>query len=172
IWDKLLPAMQSQPLPANSAATQQLQQKLATLAIHPAQGSGASSLAGKVLNRKYLFPGNEQKFESLALSSSDAGKTLTLTARIDGKDLTIPCGYQEWKKGRAPVFGGKLAQFPDEPTASTFAWLADESCVIKSCAYETSYQTTFKLKFDGDQVALDSELNVAFGPTKRPQLIG
>jgi len=28
------------------------------------------------------------------------------------------------------------------------------------------------LKFDGDQLMLDSETNVAFGPTKRPQLIG
>jgi hypothetical protein len=29
-----------------------------------------------------------------------------------------------------------------------------------------------KLKFEGDQVILDSETNVAFGPTKRPQLVG
>jgi len=28
------------------------------------------------------------------------------------------------------------------------------------------------LKFDGDQLVLDSELNVNFGPTKAPQLVG
>jgi hypothetical protein len=91
---------------------------------------------------------------------------------MNGKDLTIPCGYQEWKKGRAPLFGGRLAQFPDEPMAGTFAWSADDTCVLKFCAYETPFQLTLKLKFDGDQMTLDSEANVAFGPTKRPQLIG
>jgi hypothetical protein len=28
------------------------------------------------------------------------------------------------------------------------------------------------LTFEGDQLLLDSEANVAFGPTKRPRLIG
>ena len=56
--------------------------------------------------------------------------------------------------------------------AGTFAWPADDTCVIKLCAYETPFQTTFTLKFEGDQVTLNSEANVAFGPTKRPQLVG
>src|SRR5437867_3824665 len=106
IWDKLLPMMQPQPLPANTAASQQLKDKLAHLEVRTAQGSTTSPLASKVLNRKFVFPANDQKIESLALSSSDTGKTLTLTARMDGKEMTIPCGYQEWKKGRGPLFGG------------------------------------------------------------------
>lgn len=172
IWDKLLPALQSQPLPANDAATQQLKDKLAHLELRPAQGAATSSLAGKVLHRRFVFPINDQKFENLALASPDAGKTLVLTARMDGKEMTIPCGYREWKKGRAPLFGGRLAHFPDEPMAGTFAWSSDDACIIKFCAYETPYHTTLKLKFDSDQVTLDSEANVSFGPTKRPQLIG
>jgi hypothetical protein len=102
----------------------------------------------------------------------DAGKALTLTARLDGKAITIPCGFHEWQKGRAPLMGGRLAQFPDEPTAGTFAWSTDDTCMIKLCAYETPFHTTLTLKFNGDQIALDSETNVAFGPTKRPRLIG
>lgn len=172
IWDKLLPAFQPQALPLDAAASAQLTDTLARLEVRPAQGAATSPLAGKVLNRKFVFPANDQKIESLALASSDSGKTLTLTARMDGKDMTVPCGYHEWKKGRAPLLGGPLAQFPDEPTAGTFAWSADDACVIKLCAYETPYQTTLTLKFDGDQVTLDAETNVAFGPTKRPQLIG
>jgi hypothetical protein len=172
IWDKLLPAFQPEALPPNATASQQLKDRLAHLKLRPAQGSATSSLAGQVLNRKFIFPTNEQKIESLALSSSDSGQALTFTSRMDGKERTVPCGYQEWKEGHAPIFGGKLAQFPDEPTAGTFAWSADDTCVIKFCAYETPYHTTLKLKFDGAQVTLDSEMNVAFGPTKRPQLIG
>ncbi len=172
IWAKLLPAMQPQALPANSAAGQQLTDKLARLELRTAQGSATSPLAGKILNRKYVFSANDQKIESLMLASPDSGKTLTLTTRMDGKDITVPCGHQEWKKGRAPLLGGRLAQFPDEPTAGTFAWSTDDACVIKLCAYETPYHTTLTLKFDGNQVTLDSETNVAFGPTKQPQLVG
>jgi hypothetical protein len=164
--------MEPKRLRANTAAAQQLKDKLARLELRPAQGSAASPLSAKVLNRKYVFPANDQKIESLGLTSTDAGRTLTLTARTDGKDMTIPCGYQQWKKGHAPLFGGRLAQFPDEPTAGTFAWSADDTCLIKSCAYETPYHTALTLKFDGDQLALDSETNVSFGPAKRPQLIG
>jgi len=172
IWDKLLPALQPPELPANTAGSRQLKDKLARLEVRAAQGAATSPLAGRILNRKFVFPANDQKLESLALSSSDSGKTLTLATRMDGKEVTIPCGFHEWKKGRAPLMGGRLAQFPDEPTAGTFAWSTDEACMIKLCAYETPYHTTLTLKFDGDQITLDSETNVAFGPTKRPQLIG
>lgn len=172
IWDKLLPALQSQKLKADTAARKRLTEKLSHLEVRPAQGSATSSLAGKILNRKFVFPDNDQKIENLTLSSSDSGGTLTVTARMNGKEVTIPCGHREWKKSRAPLLGGRLAQFPDEPTAGTFAWQADDTCVIKLCAYETPFQTTFTLKFEGDQMTLNSEANVAFGPTKQPQLTG
>ena len=172
IWDKLLPALQSQALPADAASAQQLKDKLTHLEVRPAQGSATPSMASKVLNRKFVFPTNDQKLEGLTLASSDSGKSLTLTARLDGKEITIPCGFHEWKKGRAPLMGGRLARFPDEPTAGSFAWSADDTCVIKLCAYETPFHTTLTLKFNGDQLTLDSETNVAFGPNKRPQLIG
>jgi hypothetical protein len=172
IWDKLLPAMEAQALPANPAAGQQVKDKLAHLELRTAQGSATSARANQALNRKFVFPANEQKIESLTLAASDSGQALSFRTRVNGKEVTIPCGYHEWRKGRAPFSGGRLAQFPDEPTAGTFAWSADDTCVIKYCAYETPYFTTLQLKFEGDQVTLDSETNVAFGPTKRAQLIG
>jgi len=172
IWDKLLPAMQPKALPVNAAAQGQLQEKLAHLEIRTAQGSATPPVEAKCLNRKYVFPENEQKLEALSLSVSADGKTLTLTGRMAGKQVTVPCGYQEWKKGRAPLVGNRLAQFPDEPTAGSFAWSGSDACVIKLCAYETPFQTTFTLKFQGDQVTVDSEMNVGFGATKRPQVIG
>lgn len=172
IWDKLLPGLQPQALRRNAAAGQQLKDKLARLEVRPAQGSAISPRAGQLLNRKFLFPANAQKIESLSILSSDAGQTLTLQARMAGKDMAVPCGYHAWKKGRAPLLGGPLAQFPDEPTAGSFAWSADDVCVIKLCAYETPYHTTLTLKFGGHQMTLDAETNVAFGPTRRAQLIG
>jgi CubicO group peptidase (beta-lactamase class C family) len=172
IWDKLLPNLQPRALPPDPEAAKKLDDTLAHLEVSTPQGSPASPLAAKVLNRKYVFPANEQKIESLTLAVSDSGKTLTLTLRMAAQDIAIPCGYHEWKKSRAPLFAGPLAQFPDEPTAGAFAWRGDDTCAIKLCAFETPYHTTLKLKFDGDRLVLNSELNVAFGPTQQPQLIG
>ena len=172
IWDKLLPALQPAALPANADAVALLTDKLAHLEVSPAQGAATSPQADQVLNRKFVFPANDQKIESLRLTWADDSKTLTLTIRMDGKDIALPCGYHDWKKTRAPLFVGKLAQFPDEPTAGTFACPADDTCAIKLCAFETPYHLMLTLKFNDDQVTLDAEANVAFGPTKRPQLIG
>jgi hypothetical protein len=172
VWDKLLPALQSQELPVNSASSQELKGKLAHLEVRPAEGSAASPMASKVTNRKFVFSANEQKLENLALAFSDSGKTLTLTARMDSKDVAVPCGYHEWKKSRGPLFGGRLAQSPDEAMAGTFAWPRDDTCVLKLCAYETPFHIMLTMKFDGDQVTWDYETNVAFGAAKRPQLIG
>jgi len=170
MWDKLLPGIETKKLRANNAANQQLKEKLAHLEVRKPEGSPAPS-AAKAFNRKFAFSENDQKIESVTLSRSDSGKTLTLTMQREGKEVKIPCGYEEWKKSRAPLYGGRLAQFPDEPTAGAFAW-KDDTCVIKLCAYETPYLTGLTLKFDGDQMTLNSESNVGFGPTKRPQLTG
>ncbi len=170
IWDKLLPAMKSGHLPANGAADRQLKEKLAHLKVSTPQGSGISPLATK--NLKFSFPTNDQKIEALAVSSGDSGKTLTLNVQRDGKKFVTPCGHDEWKRSRAPLLAGSVARFPDEPVASAFAWPSDDTCVIKLCAYETPHHQTLTLKFNGDQMTLDSEVNVAFGPAKRPQLIG
>src|SRR5207245_5303214 len=98
IWDKLLPAMESTKLRANSVASQQLKEKLGHLEVRTAQGPATSPLGSKILNRKFTFSANDQRIETVALSSSDSGKTLTLTTRIDGRQFTVPCGYHEWKK--------------------------------------------------------------------------
>jgi CubicO group peptidase (beta-lactamase class C family) len=170
IWDKLLPAMKSGPLPANSAGDRQLKEKLAHLKVSTPQGLLSSPMATK--NLKFLFPTNDQKLEAVSLSSSDSGKTLVLNVQRDGKEFVVPCGHNEWKRSNAPFLVGRSSQFPDQPVAAAFAWPSDDTCVIKLCACETPYHQMLTLKFNADQMTLDSEVNVAFGPTKRPQLIG
>ena len=38
--------------------------------------------------------------------------------------------------------------------------------------YETPFALTLALRFSGDDLTYDSEYNVAFGPTRQPQLVG
>lgn len=92
---------------------------------------------------------------------------MNLIVRSEGIDYRVPCGTDGWEKGRL-----KLASFPERVVALNSAWTDPDTLTVKLCICETPHCLTLRLKFSGDQLQLDSEMNVAFGPTKRPQLIG
>ncbi len=167
IWDKLLPAMQAQALPADAVSQKKLETKLAGLALPTAEGRATSPLAGKILGRKFVFPANDQKLESVTLLPDASGNGVVLVSQTKGVESRIACGYGAWKEGRAP-----FAASPDEAVAASGAWLKDDTYVVKLFATETPHGITTTFRFDGDRVFQDSEANVAFGPTKGPQLVG
>lgn len=172
VWDRFLPACEAGMLPVDRAAHTRLEEKLASLEVPPAAGESASALASKVLNRRFVFPANEQKVGSVVLKSADDGETLTLLMERDGSTTAVPAGFREWKRSRISLPAGRLAQFPDEPVAATFGWTSQDTVTVKVCAYETPFHLTCSLKFADDQVTFDTEANVSFGPRKQPTLIG
>jgi len=165
VWDKLLPGIQSpNPLAADESLRQRLESTLKGLTVRPAAGSAKPSSA--ITGKRFVFPANARKLEAIALESDKDGTT-TITARVDGKDQRLVCAKDGWKKAR---FGwGKLA---DQPIAASAAWCEDDCFTAKVCFYETPYILTFKLKFSGEEVKMDSEMNVGFSATKEPQLVG
>ena len=172
IWDKLLPALQAQPLEPNPEAAKRLRERLAHLDVGPARGAATAAQAGKFLDRKYTFAANERNLQGVTLVSSNGGKTLTLVLQQGGKEIRFAAGYREWEKSNAPLSIDKMAQFAGEPFGGTFAWLDDDTCTIKLCAVDTPYHLLMTLKFSGGQVTLDTEASVAFSAAKQPQLIG
>jgi CubicO group peptidase (beta-lactamase class C family) len=164
IWDKLLPAMKPSPLPPDDAARKKLEQTLKGLSLPPQEGAGSPA---KVSGRKYVFAPNERKLESLTLESDGKDAAVTLIARFDGVERRIACGRGAWQKGRVA-----WAQLPEQPVAASGAWTANDTFTAKLCFYETPFIITIRLKFSDQELQCDSESNVAFGPTKEPQLIG
>lgn len=167
VWDRLLPALGAQALPADPETQRALERRLAGLELPPAQGQPSSPMASSVSGKRFAFPANEQKLESVGLDVGADGQGVTLATRIGGVERRVACGKGEWKKARHP-FG----PYPDQPVGVSGAWTTDDTYTVKMCAYETPFVATFKLRFSGDQVAFDQEVNVSFGPTKQPQLIG
>ena len=56
--------------------------------------------------------------------------------------------------------------------AASGAWTAEDTFSAKACLYKTPFCATWRLEFAGDIVLFDQEMNVGFGPTKQPQLVG
>ena len=172
VWDQLLPALGSEELSADAEAQQRLRKRLNKLSVKYTKGEATSAIAQQIENRRFEFPTDEQKISNVMVSPGDSDERIVLTLNWEGRELKIPAGYRHWKKGRAAYPSMSLSKLADEPVAGTFAWPADDTLVVKFCAYETPYQMTFTLKFDDDQVTLKSQSNVSFGPTEQKPLRG
>ena len=173
VWEKLLPAMKANSLPEDAAARRKLEAKLASLAVRLPSGQPTAPLAAKVSGRWYEFPENERGIQSVALDLNlESPALIVRTAR--GETRT-PIGMGFWTKSRVGFANGldKFLSVPTHPlVAASGAWTADDVYTVKIIAYETPFYTTLAFRFDGDRLLLDGGHNVAFGPTKLPQLVG
>jgi CubicO group peptidase (beta-lactamase class C family) len=167
VWKKLLPAMRRDPLPDAADANAELQRKLATLVVPVQDGAASSSLAKTVSGNQYVFEANDRKIEMMGIACSEDGGETTLVVRSDGTEQRAVCGRERWVKGRLAI-----GRFPEQAVAICGAWTADDTFTTKICFYETPHCLTLRLKFAGELLILDSEMNVDFGPTGQPQLTG
>jgi CubicO group peptidase (beta-lactamase class C family) len=185
VWDKLLPAMKHDPLPADSegmnganhtglarevgrAHVSKLQAKLASLTMPVLKGSASLQIPKEISGKKFAFPPNNQKVEMLGLEFGKEDGPITLVGKFNGGlEQRITCGDGEWKKGRV-AFGA----FPERPAAVCGAWTANDTYTAKICFCETPYLLTMSLDFSNNKLRLDSTWNVSFGPTKPGQLVG
>lgn len=167
VWDKLLPALTDAKIEADVASQEKLTAKLKSLVVSHPKAAKPSDAALASMNRKYQFADNPQKVESVALESSD-GKSKSVLLKINGSERRIECGEGDWKLTKVVLPGFNAEQ----PVAVSAAWTAADAFTTKICLYETPFISTMTLKFNGDEVTLDSERNVSFGQTKSPTLIG
>jgi CubicO group peptidase (beta-lactamase class C family) len=164
VWDHLLPAMQPGSL-ATSAGGEDMQRKLAHLAVHLPEGQASSPAAARVSGRTFRFEPNEEKLQSATLTFN--GHRCTLALHDEHGEHPFECGHGEWVKGTIP--------FGDDPAAriaASGAWTDADTYTAKLCFYETPFIQTVTCKFSGDQFTLSRKMNVGFGPTERPALVG
>ncbi len=174
VWDKLLPAMQPAPLPANAESDQKLERALAGLTLHQPQGSATAAIAAQVSGRTYLFPTNAQNIDAVTFDFK--GSDATLVVRSLGREHRIACGSGVWRKGRTAFVAGadwRIAEPVEQPVAASGAWTTDDTYTLKLSYYETPLAITLTCRFAGDRVLLlNVEYSVEFAPTNPPQLVG
>ena len=164
VWEKLLPGMKPSSLPADDEARTKLEQTLKGLSLRPQEGSGSPA---KASGKKYVFPANERKLETISLAGGGNDGAVTLVTRCDGVEQRIVCGHGVWCKGQAA-----WGLLPLQPAVASGAWTADGTFTARLCFYETPFIITVHLRFSGMELQYRSESNVGFGATKEPQLVG
>jgi CubicO group peptidase (beta-lactamase class C family) len=163
-WDHLLPAMQQDALPA-SEADRDIRRKLESLSIRPPDGKLVSPTARLVSGRTCHFEANEEKIQSATLSFK--GNRCKMTFRDERGERPVEGGNGAWVKGTT-----SLDDRPAGKVAAQGAWTDENTYTMKLCFYETPFVQTVTWKFAGDQVTVSRKMNVSFGPTERPTLVG
>jgi CubicO group peptidase (beta-lactamase class C family) len=174
VWDKLLPAMQPAPLPADTESDQKLERALAGLTLHQPQGAATAAIAAQVSGKTYLFATNAQDIDAVTFNFK--GADATLVVRSLGREHHIACGSGLWKKERTAFVAGadwRVADAVEQPVAASGAWTSDDTYTMKLAYYETPLAITLTCRFAGDRVLLlKVEQSVEITPTNPPLLVG
>lgn len=177
VWDKLLPGMQARRLSRDRATQEALEAKLAGLTLRPQTSTAnvAPAQLDQWAGRRFVFEPNDLKIESLLITAYPTPNEFALTFRSQGQDQVVPCGKGTWKAGRlalGPGPGIGKGSAVDRAVAASGGWTREDTYVAQLCFYETPFLVTLSLRFEGNQVFVDSEYNVRFGPAKLPTLVG
>jgi CubicO group peptidase (beta-lactamase class C family) len=156
VWDRIVPALGANPLPADGEAHRKLTSRLASLTL-PAQTSTVRSQLGASLGgKRFVFGHNPDSMESLTVNSIDPGGEATLTVRTAGADQRVMAAPGVWQKGTLKMPGQAI------PVAISGGWTSANTYTLKTVRYRTPYVTTYMLRFTGNQLIVESEQNVSF----------
>ncbi len=184
IWEHLLPAMATTPLPEDSQAQWVLSKKLANLSIALPQGHLRSPIAKTVSQRTYDLTVDHQNPENLHFDFGDGPFFVTFatisfdftqdgcicTIRDNRNSHEVVCGNGHWRTGVTTVNStdGHTAQ----PVAASGAWTSDDTYEMQWCFIETAFRTTVTCRFQGETITIDWHENARFGDVKFLQLQG
>ncbi len=180
VWDHLLPGMRSaanlsSPSPPRGGTSNggtALRQRLTKLEVRPPEGVSESATAARVSGKTYRLEANADKLQTADFDFSSDRCTLTLHG--DAGELKIVSGRDRWQQGSVPgtKTPPRLGAPPTGKIASRGAWTDPDTYTMKVCYIESPYVETITCRFSGNEVALTRKMNVGFGPTERPRLVG
>jgi CubicO group peptidase (beta-lactamase class C family) len=172
VWEHLLPALEPSTalgsgtaLPDDAAALAALAIRLSSLAIDPPEGAPSGATSDRVSGRAYGLPRNSAGLRSVALDQR--GEHTTLVVVDAHGEHTIEVGSGGWSRGRSSLLAER-----ETPIAAAGAWVDDAVYLVRIIQTETPFSVTIALDFLGDEVTVDVEQNVSFGPTRLLHTVG
>ena len=159
LWELLLPAMGSEPLANDEASQQRLAEKLSALTLPLVQGQATSPISSQLSGRTYTVDRNELDIETITLDFADFDCTVWVKTAI-GEEI-IPCGYGTWQQGQSTLFNRPWL-FDPTPIVACGAWTAEDSFTMVVRLYETPFFHTLTFHFAGDELMVETGVNVSF----------
>lgn len=165
VWQCLVPNMYQRALAENPQAYAALQDLCANLRLTPLQHTQPSALAQSLSGKRYAIPTNELEIDSVVYDFTDSLPIMTLFDKHGANAITLGDGEWHNQLGRGR---DNVAQ----PIAASGTWANDATHVAKIIFTHTPFVSTITSAFAGNQVTVTIVMNVGFGPTQAPPLIG
>lgn len=163
VWNELLPALGPDPLPIDATAAAALAEKLRSLSVAPPMSADPGGLGA---GRTYRFAAKQLGIDTMCVTPAADGKADLLAITVAGNRRTALCGRDAWMEGAVHWTGGK-----PRPASAAGGW-DDDTYTARICFVETPFVGTLRLAFAGDTVTLTGGMNIGFGPTALPELVG
>jgi CubicO group peptidase (beta-lactamase class C family) len=174
VWDKLLPAMKEKALPEDTVSRQKLESRIAGLKVKIQSGEPTAPLAASVSGRWYELADNDRGVKAVSLEFKSGSPVLAF--RTDSGEARIPVGLGTWGTATKAIFANGIERFLSVPAppllSASGGWTTPNTFTVKLVASETPFYSVMNLRFEGDRISIESDHNVAFGPTKMTSLAG
>ena len=174
VWDRLLPAMQDEPLADNPAEVERLREQLNNLSIRVPAGDPAADGHREWLGRSWQFEDNALDINALALNSQNDRTIVVITTPTGAHEIALGSGA--WAAGRTGLFPGASAVLGNahgdgHRMAAAGAWTGTDEFTFRLAYTETPRTATFRLQFSEASLALDIDQIGGFGQ-RVPTLTG
>ena len=172
VWDRVVPALKANALPADDANDRALTDRVSKLSIHlmpPVNAEPAPGNVGKV----YQLASNVLHVEKISVTSTDAnGSVLELQAQ--GKTEEIALGRDAWKLGEVQpgLLDVRYLGIPDTKIGGQGQWTAPDTFAAKIVFYQTPIYLQLELKFAAGKVAVKTSYNASFSKNPEPDIEG
>ncbi|WP_028668372.1 serine hydrolase domain-containing protein [Runella zeae] len=166
VWTHLLPAMKSQPLPANNASAKLLKRHMSTLALSAPKGKVLRANAAKVSGQSFRIEPNPHNIESVSLSYREGDTYQWVMNDAQGTHKII-CGLGKWAFGETDIprpnlvpsqkiRGEKIAKI-----AASGVWNDPQTFEITIRYYESPHRDYVICYFEDDKirVSFDTSIN-------------
>lgn len=170
VWQHLLPVLTHDgPFEADATAVAALTEKLATLSLARPDGTADSPTAARVSGTPYLLPRNSLGLERVTLHAGSGATRIELVDAFGTHQIV--CGHDEWIAGDARLFMAR-DNADESPIAAAGGWADADSYLATVYFTTTPFAVTFALDFRADEVTVNVEQNVSFGPTQLLHTVG
>lgn len=165
VWAHLLPAFGPAPLPADPPAHAALADRLRGLTLPLPAGQAAWPAVARAAEQHYRCEPNGLGITAISLRAAPHGGTLTIRDQEGEHPIEIGAGL--WQPGTITFMSaGRPSRI-----AAAGAWADATTYTVQIAYVETPFCVTLALRL-GEALRLDMSVNVSFGPTSFPPVIG
>jgi CubicO group peptidase (beta-lactamase class C family) len=167
VWEYLLKAMETGPLPVDDKARVILNRQLNNLRLKTPKWMVATPLTEKVSNRVYVMEANEANIKEVSIIFKTNSCTFVL--KDDRGEHHLKCGYQEWIEGRTTLFNNVFhSQYqPGEVTVCAKAgWMNERDFEMRWCFVNTPFTDTVACHIEDQYLQIKRTINTDYGETQ------